>query len=56
MSCYKLATSSHDSTKWISQLIYTRWYEQVFTLLQEASILANQIINHSAHVTVLADT
>lgn len=42
--------------KWMGQMLSTKWYEQVGTLLQEASILVNQMISSPAHVTVLADT
>ena len=37
-------------------MLSSKWYEQIGTILQEASILANQLINSSAHVTVLADS
>ena len=37
-------------------MMNSKWYEQVITLLQESCILVNQLSNHSAHVTVLADT
>ena len=42
--------------KWISQMMNTKWYEQIGMLLQEASLLVNQLVSSSAHVTVLADT
>jgi len=53
---YKLAANSHDSLKWMGQMLSTKWYDQVTILLQEASVLVNQMISSSMHVTVLADT
>jgi hypothetical protein len=54
-SMYRLAVNSHDSTRWLGQLMGTKWYEQVGTILQEASLLVQQLTSKSAHVTVLAD-
>ena len=53
---YRLAANSHDSLKWMGQMNNSKWYEQVGILLQESSILVNQMISSSAHVTVLADS
>jgi len=52
----RLAFDSHDSQKWITQLISTKWYEQIATLLQEASKLLNQLLEGSAQVTILAES
>lgn len=34
----------------------TKWYEQIGTLLQEASYIVNQLMGSSVYVTVLADS
>lgn len=33
-SIFRLASNNHDSAKWISQMMGTKWYEQVGILLQ----------------------
>lgn len=53
---YRLAVTSHESQKWITQMIGTKWYEQVGLLLQEASRLVNELMNNGCHVTILSDT
>ena len=51
----RLCFDNHDSLKWISNLISTKWYEQVGLLLNEASELVKHLLNGSAHITILAD-